>query len=87
MARPLRDIGSRDITLGFGSGTGAISTISTKLIFTSLDDVGEMVVGRVKVAVSIYAMVPRSNCVTRSANKKRNSEVSASYVYAARQPF
>ena len=60
--RALREIGSNDITLGFGTGIGATSTISISETLVSVDDVGDIVVGRVSVAVSIYEIVPRSNC-------------------------
>jgi hypothetical protein len=46
-------MGSREITLGFGSGIGAISMDSTRETLVSHDVVGEIVVGRVKVAVSM----------------------------------
>lgn len=51
--RPLRDIGSSEITRGFGPPIGAISITSIKLTFVSHEVIGEMVVGRVNVAVSI----------------------------------
>jgi hypothetical protein len=38
---------------GFGSGKGAISIDSMRLTFASHDVVGEMVVGRVSVAVNM----------------------------------
>jgi hypothetical protein len=62
--RALREIGSSDITLGLGMGIGATSTTSISETGVSHDDVGEMVVGRVSVDVSIYDMVPRSNYAT-----------------------
>jgi hypothetical protein len=57
------DMGSKDIMRGFGSGTGAMSIVSVRYTFESHEAVGDMVVGRVKVAFSIYETVPRSNCV------------------------
>jgi hypothetical protein len=65
--RALREIGSKDITLGLGSGIGATSMTSISETLVSHEDVGEMVVGRVSVDVSIYDIVPRSNYVTISA--------------------
>jgi hypothetical protein len=58
----LRDIGSSDMTLGFGWSIGATSIVSTRYTFVSCVVVGEIVVGRVKVADNIYEIVPRSNC-------------------------
>jgi hypothetical protein len=55
------DIGSKDITRGFGFGVEAMSIVSRRYTFVSHDVVGDIVVGRVNVDVSIYAMVPRSN--------------------------
>jgi hypothetical protein len=46
------DTGSNVMIFGFGTGRGAISTDSRRTIRLSQDKVGEMVVGRVKVAVS-----------------------------------
>jgi hypothetical protein len=46
-------MGSSDMTLGFGSGMGAISIVSTRETPVSHDIVGEIVVGRVRVAVSM----------------------------------
>jgi|TARA_R110002003_G_scaffold13_6_gene908 hypothetical protein len=46
-------MGSKEMMRGFGSGIGAMSIESIKLTFVSHDVVGEMVVGRVNVAVSI----------------------------------
>lgn len=57
----LLEIGSNDITFGFGTGMGAISMGSRRTILLSQDNVGEMVVGRVRVEVIMYDMVPRSN--------------------------
>lgn len=55
------DIGSKEMTRVFGSGMGAISIVSMNWTFVSHDDVGDMAVGRVSVAVSKYETVPRSN--------------------------
>ena len=52
---------SREITRGFGCGNGAMSMVSTRESLRSHLEVGEMVVGRVKVDVRRYEMVPRSN--------------------------
>lgn len=40
---------------------GAISMVSIRYTFVSHDVVGEIVVGRVIVAVNMYDTVPRSN--------------------------
>lgn len=48
---PRLDIGSRDMTFGFGVGIGNISIGSRSTILLSQDNVGEMVVGRVRVEV------------------------------------
>jgi hypothetical protein len=61
LARRRRDMGSKDIIRGFGSGMGAMSIDSMRLTFVSHDAVGDMVVGRVMVAVNMYDTVPRSN--------------------------
>lgn len=61
LARRRRDIGSKDIMRGLGSGMGAMSMDSIRLTFVSHDAVGDMVVGRVIVAVNMYDIVPRSN--------------------------
>jgi hypothetical protein len=45
------DMGSNVMIFGLGAGRGAISTDSRRIIRLSQDTVGEMVVGRVKVAV------------------------------------
>jgi hypothetical protein len=52
-ARPRRDMGSNEIIRGFGSTTGAMSIDSTRLTLVSHEAVGEIVVGRVSVAVSM----------------------------------
>ena len=61
LALDLRNIGSSDITLGFGSRIGAISIVSTRYTFVSCVVVGEIGVGRVNVADNMYEIVPRSN--------------------------
>ena len=61
-------MGSNEMMRGFGSAIGAISIESIKLTFVSHDVAGEIVVGRVNVAVSMYDTVPRSNCKGESAN-------------------
>ena len=53
LPRARRDMGSSDIIRGFGSGTGAISIVSVRYTFVSHEAVGDMVVGRVKVAFSM----------------------------------
>jgi hypothetical protein len=57
----LRDIGSNEITRGFGGGIGPMSIVSTREIFRSQLDVAVIDVGLVMVAVIMYAMVPLSN--------------------------
>jgi hypothetical protein len=52
-ARPRREMGSNEIIRGFGSIMGAMSMESIKLTFASHEVVGEIVVGRVIVAVSM----------------------------------
>jgi hypothetical protein len=52
-ARDRREMGSNDMMRGFGSGIGAMSIESTRLTLASHDVVGEIVVGRVRVAVSM----------------------------------
>ena len=64
LVRPLRDIGSSEMILGFGSGIEATSSMSMKCTLVSVDDTGDMVVGFVILAVNMYAIVPRSNCGT-----------------------
>lgn len=73
-------MGSKDITLGFGSGTEATSMTSIKFTFVSHDDIGEMVVGRVNVDVSMYVTVPRSNCDSRLATRIPKLEI-VSHLY------
>jgi len=48
-----REIGSKDITRGLGSATGATSMTSRRVILTSQVVVGDIVVGRVKVEVNM----------------------------------
>jgi hypothetical protein len=79
-------MGSREMTLGLGSGIGAISTTSISETGVSHDDVGEMVVGRVRVAVNIYETVPRSNCIILSG-LSLGRVVPGTYVYTAWQSF
>jgi TnpA family transposase len=52
-ARVRRDMGSKEMMRGFGWGIGAMSTASSRLTLVSHEVVGEMVVGRVSVAVSM----------------------------------
>lgn len=47
------DMGSKEMTRGFGTNTGAISTVSVTYTLVSHEVVGDMVVGRVSVAVSM----------------------------------
>lgn len=47
----LLDTGSKDITFGFGTGIGNMSIGSRSTILLSQDNVGEIVVGRVRVEV------------------------------------
>lgn len=58
----LRGSASTDTVRGFGCGSDAISTVSTRWIRRSQVEVGEMVVGRVIVDVTMYEIAPRSNC-------------------------
>lgn len=53
--------GSRVMVRGFGGYRGEISIRSTKYTFRSQVIVGDIVVGRVSVAVIMYVIVPRSN--------------------------
>jgi hypothetical protein len=53
LGRDLRDMGSREITRGLGSGIGAMSIVSIRNTFVSHDVVGEIVVGRVSVDVNM----------------------------------
>lgn len=62
LALVLLDIGSKDMTRGFGNNIGAMSIESVRYTFVSHDVVGDIVVGRVSVAVNMYETVPRSNC-------------------------
>lgn len=55
------EIGSRVTMRALGAGNGAISIFSRKLTRLRQDMVGFMVVGRVRVDVRAYPMVPRSN--------------------------
>ena len=48
-----REMGSKDITLGLGSAIGAMSMLSRSAILTSHVVVGDIVVGRVNVDVSM----------------------------------
>jgi hypothetical protein len=53
LARVRLEMGSSEMTRGFGSGTGAMSMVSVRYTFVSHEAVGEMVVGRVRVAFSM----------------------------------
>lgn len=53
LVRVLLDMGSSDITRGLSGGTGAISMVSVRYTLVSHEAVGDMVVGRVRVALSI----------------------------------
>jgi len=53
LARVRLDIGSKEMTRGFGTSTGAMSTVSVKYTLVSHEVAGDMVVGRVNVAVSM----------------------------------
>lgn len=55
------EMGSKDITCGFGGTMGPISTVSIKEIFRSQVDVAAIDVGRVSVARIMYEIDPRSN--------------------------
>jgi len=59
---PRREIGSREMTRGLGWYNVAISMFSWYPILQSQVIVGDIVVGRVRVALIIYEIVPRSNC-------------------------
>ena len=48
-----REMGSKEITLGFGSAIGAMSMVSRRATLTSHVVVGDIVVGRVNVEVSM----------------------------------
>ena len=51
--RVRREIGSRDMTRGLGSAIGATSMVSRSVTLTSQVVVGDIVVGRVRVEVSM----------------------------------
>ena len=59
------ETGSSVTMRALGAGKGAISIFSRKLTRLRQDMVGFMVVGRVRVDVRAYPMVPRSNCAKR----------------------
>lgn len=56
------ETGSNDTTRGLGAGKCAILMFSRTVIRRWQEMVGLIVMGRVKVAVITYEMVPRSNC-------------------------
>jgi hypothetical protein len=58
---PRRDIGSREMTRGFGWYNVAISMSSWYPIMQSQVMVGDIVVGLVTVALIMYVIDPRSN--------------------------
>lgn len=60
----LADMGSRVITRALGAGRGAMSILSMRISRLSQDIEGVMVVGRVRVDVIMYDIVPRSNYKT-----------------------
>ncbi len=55
------ETGSSEMIRGLGSGIDAISIRFIRDTFVLWDVVGDMAVGRVRVAVNMYAIVPRSN--------------------------
>jgi hypothetical protein len=57
----LLDIGSRKIVLGGGGGRRPTSILSASMTFLSQVIVAAMETGRVRVAVTMYDIVPRSN--------------------------
>ena len=61
-------------------------TSMSETLVDSHDEVGEMVVGRVSVDVSIYEIVPRSNCAV-TLDVVCLLRHAGTYIYAAGQPL